>query len=314
MTQRQLSLDGPAWLMLAALSLCWGGSFFFVEVALTALPPFTIVMARMTIGAAGLWALVLILRPAMPKNRATWRDLLVMGVLNNTLPFCLIVSGQVWISGGLASVFNATTPLFGVVAAHFVTRDERLSPNRLAGVLLGLLGVVVLIGPAVLGDIGDQALGSAMVLGAAMSYAAAGLWGRRLRHLPPLSAATGQASCSALLLIPLALAVDRPWTLAMPDGEVWAALVGVGLFSTLVAYVLFFAVLRRAGGSNAMLVTLLVPPSAILLGVLVLDEPVSGAQLGGMVLIGLGLVAIDGRLLRRLRRGPGARGQGVGRL
>ena len=302
MTQRQLSLDGPAWIMLAGLSLVWGGSFFFVEVALAALPPFTIVLARMAIGAFGLWAIVLTLRPAMPKDRATWRDLLVMGVLNNTLPFCLIVSGQVWISGGLASVFNATTPLFGVVAAHFVTRDERLTANRLIGVLVGLAGVVVLIGPAVLGAIDEAALGSAMVLAAAMSYAAAGLWGRRLRHLPPLSAATGQASCSAAMLLPLALIVDRPWTLPAPPAEVWAALVALGFFSTLVAYLLFFAVLRRAGGSNAMLVTLMVPPSAILLGVLVLGEAVSAGQLAGMVLIGLGLVAIDGRLLRRLGR------------
>ena len=301
MTQRQLSLDGTAWLMLVGLSLVWGGSFFFVEVALAALPPITIVMARMTIGACCLWAIVLALRPAMPKDRRTWRDLLVMGVLNNTLPFCLIVSGQVWISGGLASVFNATTPLFGVIAAHFVTRDERLTANRLAGVLIGLAGVVVLIGPAVLGDVGDQALGSALVLLAAMSYAAAGLWGRRLRHLPPLSAATGQASCSAAMLIPLALVLERPWTLAMPPPEVWAALVGLGFFCTVIAYLLFFAVLRRAGGSNAMLVTLMVPPSAILLGVLVLGEPVSTEQLAGMVLVGLGLVAIDGRVPARLK-------------
>ena len=301
MTQRQLSLDGTAYLMLVGLSLVWGGSFFFVEVALAALPPITIVMARMTIGACCLWAIVLALRPAMPKDRRTWRDLLVMGMLNNTLPFCLIVSGQVWISGGLASVFNATTPLFGVIAAHFVTRDERLTANRLAGVLIGLAGVVVLIGPAVLGDVGDQALGSALVLLAAMSYAAAGLWGRRLRHLPPLSAATGQASCSAAMLIPLAMIVDRPWNLAMPPPEVWAALVGLGFFCTVIAYLLFFAVLRRAGGSNAMLVTLMVPPSAILLGVLVLGEPVSTEQLAGMVLVGLGLVAIDGRVPARLK-------------
>lgn len=302
MTQRQLSLDGTAWLMLVGLSLVWGGSFFFVEVALAALPPFTIVMARMTIGALCLWTIVLALRPAMPQDRRTWRDLLVMGVLNNTLPFCLIVSGQVWISGGLASVFNATTPLFGVIAAHYVTRDERLTANRMAGVLIGLAGVVVLIGPAVLGDIGEQALGSAVVLLAAVSYAAAGLWGRRLRHLPPLSAATGQAGCSAAMLIPLALVFDRPWDLAMPPPEVWVALAGLGFFSTVVAYLLFFAVLRRAGGSNAMLVTLMVPPSAILLGVLVLGEPVSTEQLTGMVLVGLGLVAIDGRALARLKR------------
>ncbi len=301
MTTRQLSLDGTAWLMLVGLSLVWGGSFFFVAVALDELPPFTIVMARMTIGALCLWVIVFALRPAMPKDRGTWRDLLVMAVFNNTLPFCLIVSGQMWITSGLASVFNATTPVFGVIAAHFVTRDERLTPGRLGGVLLGLAGVVVLIGPSVLGQIDEAALGSFMVLCAAMSYAAAGLWGRRLRHLPPISAAAGQASCSALMLIPLALVFDQPWTLPMPSAHVWGALVGLGFFCTVIAYMLFFAVLRRAGGSNAMLVTLMVPPSAILLGVLVLGEPVTLPQIAGMVLVGLGLVAIDGRLLARLR-------------
>jgi len=304
MSHRAPALDTTAWVLLVLLSIVWGGSFFLAEVALAELPPVTIVAARMVFGAAGLWALVLILRPALPRDRKTWRDLLVMGVLNNALPFSLIVTGQVWVTGGMAGVLNATTPVFGVLAAHVLTSDEKLTPNRLAGVLLGFCGVVVLLGPSVVGGIDGQILGSLLLLAAAMSYAAAGLWGRRLRHLPPISAATGQATCSMLILLPAAALIDRPWTLDAPSTTVWISLVAIGLVCTSLAYVMFFAILRRAGGSNVMLVTLLVPPSAIVLGVLFLAEPVSTEQLAGMALIALGLVAIDGRLLVRLRRAP----------
>ena len=293
------TLDSIAWLLLVALSLVWGASFFFAEVALVELPPITIVTLRMIIGLAGLWAIVAVIRPVMPRDRATWRDLIVMGLLNNAIPFSLIVTGQIWITGGLASVLNATTPVFGVIAAHFFTSDERLTPNRLAGVVLGFLGVVVLMGPSVIGNSEAQLIGGAFLLAAAVSYATAGLWGRRLRHLPPVSAATGQASCSMVMLIPVALVLEQPWKLAMPSAEVWGSLVGIGLLSTTLAYLMFFAILKRAGGSNVMLVTLLVPPSAILLGVLILAEPVSIEQLLGTALIGLGLVAIDGRLIKR---------------
>ena len=301
MSARAPALDTTAWVLLVLLSIVWGASFFLAEVALAELPPVTIVAARMVFGAAGLWVLVLITRPALPRDGATWRDLLVMGLLNNALPFSLIVTGQVWVTGGMAGVLNATTPVFGVIAAHFLTSDEKLTPNRLVGVLLGVLGVGVLLGPSILGRVEDQLLGAALLLCAAMSYAAAGLWGRRLRHLPPISAATGQASCSMLLLLPAAALIDQPWTLQMPSTTVWLALVAIGVLCTSLAYVMFFAILQRAGGSNVMLVTLLVPPSAIVLGALFLAEPVSVEQLVGMVLIGVGLVAIDGRLFRRWR-------------
>ena len=291
-------LDMTAWSLLAALSLVWGGSFFFAEVALYALPPFTIVLARLAVGAAGLWLLVALSRAALPTRPGDWRDLAVMGLLNNALPFSLIVWGQQWITGGLASVLNATTPVFGVIAAHFLTRDEKLTVNRLAGVAVGVAGVAVLVGPAA----SDGYLaGSAAVLAAAVSYAAAGLWGRRLRHLPPATAAAGQVGCSTLIVLPLALALERPWRLPAPPPEVWGALAGIGLLSTSLAYLLFFAIVRRAGGSNVMLVTLMIPPSAVLLGVLFLGEEVGPGQSIGMALIAAALLAIDGRLLRAVR-------------
>ena len=302
MNSRPPVLDMAAWGLLAALSLVWGGSFFFAEVALAALPPFTIVVARLALGAAGLWLLVCLTRATLPTGLRDWRDLAAMGLLNNAVPFSLIVWGQQWIDGGLASVLNATTPVFGVVAAHFLTRDEKLTANRLAGVAVGVAGVAVLVGPAAPDDSGGYIVGSAAVLAAAVSYAAAGLWGRRLRHLPPVSAAAGQVGCSTLIVLPLALLLERPWTLPAPPPEVWGALAGIGLLSTSLAYLLFFAILRRAGGSNVMLVTLMIPPSAVLLGVMFLGEKVGPGQLVGMALIAAALLAIDGRLLRVVRR------------
>ncbi len=301
-------LDGKAWGLLCALSLVWGGSFFFAEIALAGLPPFTIVLARLAIGAAGLWLLLAIAGVRPPAGLQEWRDLAIMGLLNNAAPFALIVWGQQWITGGLASVLNGTTPVFGVVAAHFLTADEKLTANRLAGVAIGVAGVAVLVGPsAPAGPFGSGGylLGCAAVLAAAASYAAAGLWGRRLRHLPPVAAAAGQVGCSTVLVLPLALALERPWRLAVPAPEVWGALAGIGLLSTSLAYVLFFAIVRRAGGGNVMLVTLMIPPSAVLLGALFLGEAVGAAQLLGMALVAAALLAIDGRFLRAFRRNRG---------
>ena len=302
MTARPPVLDTVAWVLLLGLGVVFGGAFFFAEVALEALPPFTIVFARLAIGAAGLWIVMVVTRTRMPADRGTWGTFAVMGVLNNAIPFSFVVWGQVWITGGLASVLNATTPVFTVIAAHLLTDDEKMTPNRLAGVLLGVAGVMVLMGPSLLGDLRGQTLGGALVLGAAISYAGAGIWARRLRDLPPVAAATGQVTCSTVMLLLLVLTLEPPWGLDLPGPAVWGSLVGIGLFSTSVAYLLFFAIVRRAGGSNVMLVTLIIPPAAILLCVLILSEPVTAGQLAGMAIIAMALLTIDGRLLRRWRR------------
>ena len=302
MTPRPPALDAVAWVLLLGLGLVFGGAFFFAEVALEALPPFTIVFARLAIGAAGLWLVMAVTRTSIPTGRRTWCDFAVMGLLNNAIPFSFVVWGQVWITGGLASVLNATTPVFTVIAAHLLTDDEKMTPNRLVGVLIGVAGVVVLMGPSVLGDLGGRTLGGAMVLGAAISYAGAGIWARRLRELPPVAAATGQVTCSTVVLLLLVVTLEEPWRLAMPGPAVWGSLAGFGLLSTSVAYLLFFAIVRRAGGSNVMLVTLIIPPAAILLCVMVLSEPVTTVQLAGMAIIAMALLTIDGRLLRRWRR------------
>ena len=203
----------------------WGGSFFFSEVALGELGPFTVVLGRVGIAAVALVAFVYLSGRRMPGAPGLWGAFLVMGALNNLIPFSLIVWGQVTIDSGLASILNATTPLFAVTLAHLLTRDERMTPSRALGVLLGLGGVAVLVGPGVLGALGAQGLAQVAVLGAAFSYACAGIYGRRFKGLPPAVAAAGMVTCSAVLTLPLALVVERPWE-ASPGALTWAAVLG----------------------------------------------------------------------------------------
>jgi drug/metabolite transporter (DMT)-like permease len=240
----------------------------------------------------------------MPRDRASWAAFFGMGILNNMIPFCLIVWGQTHIASGLASILNATTPLFAVVVAHLMTSDEKMTGNRLFGVLVGFAGVAYMIGLDALRDLGANVLAQLAVLGAAISYSFAGIFGRRFRQMgmAPLIPAAGQVTASTILMLPIALIVDRPWTLAAPSAETWMALLGLALLSTAVAYVLFFRILAAAGATNLMLVTFLIPVSAILLGAAVLGEQLQGKHLVGMAMIAIGLAAIDGRLLARLRK------------
>jgi drug/metabolite transporter (DMT)-like permease len=243
----------------------------------------------------------------MPKERRVWAAFFGMGLLNNLIPFCLIVWGQTRIASGLASILNATTPLFAVIVAHLLTPDEKMTGNRLVGVLVGFLGVAVMTGPAALSGLGSDIWGQLAVLGAALSYSFAGIFGRRFRAMgvQSLTTAAGQVTASTLMLVPMALLVDRPWALAMPGPATWAAMAGIALLSTALAYVLFFRILSTAGATNLMLVTFLIPVSAILLGSLALGERLEAKHVLGMALIAAGLAAIDGRLLSAFRPRPG---------
>ena len=288
------------WSLLLALSLLWGGSFFFVGVAVRALPPFTIVLLRVAIAALALHLVLRITRTAMPWDGGLWLAFFGMGLLNNAIPFSLIVWGQTHIASGLASILNATTPLFTIVIAHALTPDERLSANRIAGILIGLAGVIVMIGPQALAGLGDNVLAQLAILGAALSYGFAAIFGRRFKRLgvPPLATATGQVTASTVLLLPMVLLIDRPWILAAPSLPVWAAILGLALLSTALAYVVFFRILASAGAVNLSLVTFLIPVSAIILGALILGERMVTTDFVGLGLIGVGLAAIDGRLAR----------------
>lgn len=292
------------WALLLALSVLWGGSFFFMAVALTGFPPFTIVLTRVALAAAALAGACLLLGLALPRTQQAWIACAGMGLLNNAIPFTLIVMGQQHIPSGLAAVVNAATPVFAVLAAHALTADEKLTANRLAGALTGLLGVAILAGPGVFAaGHGAELLGIALCLGACLSYGLSGVWSRRLRRagVAPLPAATGQCMSSTLMMTPLVLLFDQPWALPTPSVQAVAALLALGLLATALAYALFYAILAGAGGTNAMLVTLLVPVTALLLGTLVLGEELATRHFLGMAVIGAGLALIDGRLVAKIR-------------
>jgi len=290
------------WALLIALSLAWGTSFLTMAVALRGFPPFTIVLARTAMAALVLGLACVAMGLRLPRGRQAWTTCAGMGLLNNAIPFTLIVAGLQFIPSGLAAVVNAATPVFAVLCAHWLADDERLTPNRLAGALTGVLGVGILVGPAAF-DLtrGGEALGIALCLGACLSYGLSGVWSRRVKRvgLAPLPAATGQCATAALLMLPLVVLVDQPWALPAPPVEAVLALLALGLVATALAYALFFAILAGAGATNTMLVTLLVPVSALLLGWAVLGEALSPRQVAGMVVIGAGLLLIDGRLVRR---------------
>jgi drug/metabolite transporter (DMT)-like permease len=295
-------MGGREWAMLLGLAALWGGSFFFNGVAVRELPSLTLVWLRVAVAALALLLTLRMLGQSLPRDRCIWAAFLGMGLLNNALPFVLIVWGQHRIASGLAAILNATTPLFGVLVAHALTRDERLTALKAGGVALGFAGAAVMIGPGVLGGLGDDTPAQIACLAAALSYAFAGIYGRRFRRLgvAPLAAAAGQVCASTLLLLPVMLLIDQPWTLAPPNAATWGAVLGVGLLSTALAYWLYFRILATSGATNLLLVTFLIPVSAILLGVSVLGETLQPRHLLGMALIGGGLAFIDGRLPRRL--------------
>ena len=288
------------WLMIITLSIIWGGAFFFGEVAVRELPTFTVVVCRVGLAAVILYMVMTVRGLRMPTSPAVWGAFFLMGLLNNAIPFSLIVWGQSHIASGLASILNATTPLFSVIVAHLFTQDERITPARLGGVIIGFLWVILMIGGDVLDQIGVDIAAQLACLGAAISYAFAGVFGRRFRRMgiSPLATATGQVTASSFILFPLMMMIDKPWTLAMPSAGVIFSLIGLAALCTAVAYILYFRVLATAGATNLMLVTFLIPVTAILLGILFLGEILEGKHIVGMVMISLGLAAIDGRLLR----------------
>lgn len=291
------------WTLLLALSVAWGASFFFGKLALRELPPLTIALARF-----GLAALALLLVVGMTGRRVPWRwrAFLAMGLLNNVIPFCLLIWAQTRIASGTAAILNAATPLFTIVVAHVLTVDERMSAPRLAGTTVGLVGIGVMMGGDAVAGLGGDTLAELACVGAALSYAFAGVVGRRFAGLPPLVTAAGQLGASTLVLLPVVGLADAPWRQPPPSLTTWAALAGIALISTALGYVLYFRILATCGATNVLLVTLLIPVTALALGVTLLGERLEPRQVLGMALIGGGLLVVDGRLGRLATRRPRA--------
>ena len=290
------------WGLILILSVIWGGSFFFVEIAVSDMSPLTIVLCRVGFASIILLGYVHLSGKQMPASLPMWGAFLIMGALNNLIPFSLIVWGQKHIDSSLASILNATTPLFSVILAHFLTRDERLTVNRTIGILIGWIGVTILIGIDSLEGFGLHVMGQIAVLGAAFSYACAAIYGRRFQGLSPAVVATGMLCGSTIMMVAPALILEQPWTLT-PGVITWGALLGLSVLSTSLAYIIYFRVLATAGATNLLLVTFLIPVSAILLGVLALGERPGWNAFGGMSLIFVGLIVLDGRFISKHKIG-----------
>ncbi len=299
----RLQMNGRDWLILAILAVIWGGAFFFIGVAVRHVPPLTYVWLRLTIAAAAMWGYLFFKGHKLGLPRQVWGSILLLALLNNALPFTLFGWGQTHIASGLASILNATTPIWGVLVAHFLTHDERMTPRKIAGVLLGFGGVATMIGPSLLASLGTSALAQIACVTASLSYALAAVWARRFRRMgvSPLSVTTGQLTAGAVMMLPLSIFVDQPWTHAFPPLTAWGAIAALALFCTAFGYVLYFRLIETSGATNALLVTLLVPPVAILLGALFLNETLAIQDFLGLGFIALGLAAIDGRVLSLLK-------------
>jgi len=296
-------MDKGDWAVLGILALIWGGAFIFIGIAVRHVHPLTYVWLRLSIAALAMWAFLLFKGEKLGLPRPVWGSILLLAVLNNALPFTLFGWGQTHIASGLAAILNATTPIWGVLVAHVFTHDERMTPRKIAGVLLGFGGVATMIGPTLLANIGTDAVAQLACIAASLSYALAAVWARRFKALglSPMSVTTGQLTAGALIMLPIALIADQPWTRPLPPLGAWGAIAALALACTAFGYVLYFRLIDSAGATNALLVTLLVPPVAILLGAVLLGETLAPQDFAGLGLIALGLAAIDGRLLSLLR-------------
>jgi drug/metabolite transporter (DMT)-like permease len=285
------------WLILGSLSLIWGAAFFLINIAVREVPTITYVWLRLTLAATGLWLFFALRGRSIVLPRSTWTSFGLLALLNNALPFILIGWSETQIASGLASILNATSPIFAVIAAHFLTEDERMSPAKAAGILIGFAGVATMLAPTLDAGRHGAALAVIACLIASLSYALAGIWARRFRKagLSPMATTIGQLTAGALILLPVAMVVDRPWQHALPSMSALGAILALALVCSAFAYTLYFRLIASAGATNALLVTLLVPVTAVLLGVVLLHERLGIADLAGMMLIALGLAAIDGR-------------------
>jgi drug/metabolite transporter (DMT)-like permease len=291
-----LTMTGFAWAQLLLLGAIWGGSFFFARVAVQVVPPLTLVLFRVVIAALALHIYLLGRGIRFWDYRDHALEFAGLGLLMNVIPFSLLFIGQTVLGAGVESILNATTPIWTVVVAAIFTVDERVTFNKVGGILLGISGLVVMIGPGVLTGLGGPLWAELAVLAATLSYAFAGILAKRFKGVPPTVTSTGQMTASTLIMIPVVLAYDGVPAVTSIDTSVWLAILGLGLLSTAFAYILYFSIVRTAGATNASLVTLIVPVSAILLGTIFLGERLAAHDFMGMALIAFGLIIIDGRL------------------
>ncbi|KQV14022.1 ABC transporter permease [Rhizobium sp. Root1203] len=292
-------MSASDWGQLLLLGLLWGGSFFFARIAVAEIPPLALVLYRVSIAAFVLHLWLRIRGVPFAPALARPGSFLCLALLNNVIPFSLIFTGQTQIGAGLASIFYATTPLWTILVANLLTADEKLSATKLVGVGLGISGAAIMIGPGLLSNLGGPVWAKLAVTGAAISYAFGVVYAKRFKDITPSVVATGQLTASTAIMAPIVFVLYSPAALATSSVPIWAAVGVLAVFTTALAFILYFNIIASAGATNASLVTLLVPVSAILLGAVFLGERLEPFEFAGMALIVSSLLIIDGRLLRR---------------
>lgn len=275
------------WTHLALLSLLWGCSFFFIEIALRDLPVFTVAAGRTGIGAAVLAAYLVLSGVPLKPIAERWWGLVLLGALRAAIPICLIVWAQTRIDSGLAGILNSTSPLFTMIIAHYLAGD-RLTPRKIAGCAVGMSGVVLMIGVDALRGLGDSVLGQLAMLGATCCYGFAASYGKRFEDMPHALSAAGMLAGATALILPASILLEHPWTLR-PGFAPVAALCALGILSTAIGFVVWFRLIQSAGPSNTSLVTFLIPPVALVLGVAILGEQPSASSFAGVAIIFAGL-------------------------
>lgn len=309
-TPANAGMTGRLWLLILLMSALWGGGFMFIKFALTGFAPFSVVAGRVGVAAVALGLIVAVGRQRLPRQVRVWRAFFIMGALNNLIPWMMVAWAQTQIPSSMAAILNAPTPLLTAVMAHLLTDDEKLTRQKFTGVLAGMLGVALVVGPGVLSGVDRAVLAQVTCLSATVSYAASAVYGRVFRSMDvtPVVAAFGQQLMVAAVIIPLALIVDQPWTHPAPGAGAVAAVLALGVIATALPYIIFYRVLAEAGATNLMLVNLLIPGWAVALGAMALGERLPPTAFLGMAMVGLGLAVIDGRLFPAIWRRLTGRG------
>lgn len=297
----ELKIDTKTWVMIILLATIWGGSFLFGRILMLEWPPFTVVFLRVMLAAVALWLFIVATGKKFTLRPRLVATIVIMGILNNVIPFSLILIGQREIGSGLAAVVNAMTPVWTLIIANAFTTDEKFTANKIFGIMLAFFGVSVLIGADFLEGLSASAWAQIAVLGATISYGFAGVFGKRFKGEDPIFISAGQLTASSFVMLPVMLIAENPFAISAPDIEMILALLGLSILCTAYAYILFFRILANAGATNVSLVTFIVPVSAILLGVFFLSESLSTTNLIGMILILSGLAVIDGRAMKFIK-------------
>ena len=278
-------------LLLLALATLWGSSYTFIKVGVETIPPVTLIAVRTLIAATILVSIIKLRGLSLPRDAATWRRFLIQACLNSVVPFTLIAWAEQTVDAGLATILNSTTPIFTFLLTVLIVRHEPVTKRKMFGVGAGLAGICLIVGMEALSGLGDQLPAQFAILAASMAYAGAAIFGKNFRGLDPMMPAAGSMISGAIILIPVSLIVDRPWTLS-PSAESIGALIGLSVFSTALAFVIFFRLMQTLGSVGVTAQAYLRVPIGVAIGVIFLGETVTSTAGIGLICVIVGVAAM----------------------